>query len=189
MPDPWDPPGFPTQGDLDQDTTYCGVGHVLSQWEAVEIQFARIYSILAGKPYELEPIKEYGEPGIFRERATRLERRFESYRVRRSAQALEGDFRVLFRRTLGWSGRRNDVAHGIVEQAQKLARYRNLYEREGKIRYVLIPSYYMHRKRDASYRPTYCYSSQELHDFAAQIFELSTGLEEFQAAHFPDAGD
>lgn len=95
----------------------------------------RIYSIFAGKPHELNAIKEYGTPSIFRERARRLKQLFEKYKVRYCNQSLEGDFKTLLRRTQGWSARCNDVPHGIVEQAQNLALYRHLYKKEGQIRY------------------------------------------------------
>lgn len=186
---PWDQPPFPEAGDPDADMTYCGVGHVLSCWERVEVELARIYSIFVGKPNDLDAIKEYGDKTIFRRRADDLIQAFENFRVRHCTQDLEGDFEELTDRIAGWSARRNDVAHGIVEQTHNLRHYRELYKQEGLIRYVLIPSLYVHKRRDPNYQSTYCYSSQELHYFAAEIFKLVSDLEEFQQKHFPHAVD
>jgi hypothetical protein len=189
MPTPWDNPSFPPQGDALEDMTYCAVGHVLSRWESVEVQLATLYSVFVEMPYELGAIKQYGDPRIFHERASQLGRAAEQRFMRHPNQAVEAEFRWLFDAAIGWSGRRNDVAHGIVEQAYKLSHYRPAYNEDGTIRYVLIPSFYMHRKRDPNYRPVYCYTSVEMNDFAAQIHELAFALEAFRCMHFPDADD
>lgn len=45
MNNPWDQLPFPTQGDRLERKTFEGVGRVTSQWEAVEFELSRIYSM------------------------------------------------------------------------------------------------------------------------------------------------
>ena len=50
MANPWDTPPLPTYGDDNEDETFTAVGRVMTQWESIEFELARLYSTFVGKP-------------------------------------------------------------------------------------------------------------------------------------------
>jgi hypothetical protein len=67
------PPPLPKRGDDDINTVYLGVGKVVSGWETVEFELARLYSVLARDP-DGPCMREYGEPSVPRYRIEKLAR-------------------------------------------------------------------------------------------------------------------
>lgn len=171
MPNPWDIPPFPEQGDDEADWIYRAVGQAMTKWEEVEVELAELYTELIEKPAELQSIRDYGEPFSFSQRADKLEQAARRYFATHPNQAHEAAFDDMLCQVRGWANRRNDIAHGVVQQADFQPRFRDQYMREGKQRYCLFPAFYMHRKHDKDYRPTYCYTCNELEDFSAHFFQ------------------
>ncbi len=145
----WDVPPLPTIGDDDEEATYAGVGRVTSQWEAIEFQFSRLYSIFVGKPDE--EMRAYGAGRIFRERSKILAEAARDYFIRNPDQELEGQLHALTIRAEGFSDRRNEIAHGIVFQLQRLSFFREQMDPSvrGKFQWGLIPPYHTSQKHAA----------------------------------------
>jgi hypothetical protein len=71
--DTWDAPPIPQHGDLDENSTYAGVGRVLSGWEAMEAELSHLYAAFVGKFHQAEAYREYGAGGqIFANRMLTL---------------------------------------------------------------------------------------------------------------------
>lgn len=113
MTNPWDRPPLPTCFDVDIDSTFAGVGRVLSQWEELEVTLARLYARFRGEK-TTTMIREYGEGRIFKDRIQRLINSASLYFTRHPNQNHEGGFDHLVERCLNFSARRNDIAHGHV---------------------------------------------------------------------------
>src|SRR4051812_34554162 len=114
MANPWDRPPIPTTGDADDNATYAGVGRVLTQWEEVEVTLSQLYVSFSGRGKDLTIQREYGSGTIFRERIAKVVTVSHGYFCAKPSQAQEGEFEQLVAKCMGFSARRNDVAHGIV---------------------------------------------------------------------------
>src|SRR5580700_10361416 len=112
----------------------------------------------------------------FELRASR--RRLKSYRMplllQASVQALEGEFDVILRFALGWSGRRNDVAHGRARPSSWIIES----ETQGLVRYCVIPPHFRAAKFTEE-RPAYVLSSREIRRFGEAFWELAHRIGRF----------
>lgn len=180
MADPWDPFPFPLAGDPDEKDTYRGVGLVMSSWEAVEFEFARLYSLLVGDP-DGPSVRDYGQPQIFRERLDGLSRRAISYFVRRCDQHLEGTFHRLTQEASGFSARRNEVAHGIVMDVTGISFIVNqfVFRNNSLKHYVVVPPYHLLRWHSGG-SPNYALNFGQLQEIAARLLSLQSRIKEFR---------
>lgn len=122
--DPWDIPTFPNKADNDDSATFAGVGRVLTEWELVEFALGTIYSIFRGD-LTLKLVHEYDALGeVFSRRYPRLKAESDSYFARYPNQSIERQFCKLLERAIGYSGRRNDVAHGAVFAVQQASYFK-----------------------------------------------------------------
>ena len=183
----WDVPPLPTRGDDDDDWTYAGIGRVTSQWEAIEFELSRLYSIFVGKPDE--EMQGYGQGRIFIDRAKILEETAQKYFVMQPNQDLEGQLCSLMQRVRGFSDRRNEVAHGIVFQLQHLAFFRKNMDTSvrGKIQFGLIPPYHTLRKHGPDGFPLYAYTSTHLLKLEEVMRWLELDLASYRRQLFPDS--
>jgi hypothetical protein len=180
MSNPWDIPPLPLQGDEDDDATYAGFGRVITQWERVEVTLSHLYSCFLGDPHNARLTREYGRGTIFRERLFQLRRAAADYFVKNCDQATEGQFEEVCHRAEGYSGRRNDVAHGVVELMHQIVGLRHLRDRAPSNRYCLVPAAYMgERWFDEANVPDYVYTSVELLRLEEQLFHLGNDVHVF----------
>ena len=182
MPEPWDRPPIPTKGDENNDSTYSAVGRVLTQWERVEVELAHLYACFKGQPTNsLNQIREYGSGTIFRERAQKLADAAHSYFRANCCQHHEGDFDALMRRCLGFSARRNDVAHGVVDflnlhwELDAGGEHMNAYA----IDWALFPPHYDPKRHTPSNDPEYAYSSSEMNPITEELHQLRDDVWEY----------
>jgi hypothetical protein len=176
--DPWDIPTFPNKADTDDSATFAGVGRVLTEWELVEFVLGTIYSIFRGD-LTLKLVHEYGALGeVFSRRYPRLKTESDSYFARYPNQSVERQFYKLLKQAIGYSGRRNDVAHGFVFAVQETSYFKI---RLGQFAphtnlWLLVPAAYALEKHIGTVRPLYAYSSTELNALAKNLNELSSDL-------------
>jgi hypothetical protein len=176
--DPWDIPTFPNKADSDDSATFAGVGRVLTEWELVEFALGTIYSIFRGD-LTLKLVHEYGALGeVFSRRYPRLKAESDSYFARSANQSIERQFYKLLERAIGYSNRRNDVAHGFVFAVQQTSYFKI---RLGQFpphtnQWLLVPPAYALGKHIGTVRPLYAYSSTELNALAKNLNELSSDL-------------
>jgi hypothetical protein len=118
MSNPWDTPPLPSSADEDVNATYCGVGRVITQWEGIEAGLSRIFSMFNAKPDDYETIQAYGARPKFSYRMGAVQLAARQFFITRHDQKIEGTFDQLSEKMLGFSDRRNDVAHGILTAVQ-----------------------------------------------------------------------
>ncbi len=92
MANTWDIPPLPDHGDDDRDTTFAGVGRVLSQWESIELELSVLYALFTGRADNSEATREYGKGRIFTDRAKTVEDMAEKWL---RDQTLESEFRQI----------------------------------------------------------------------------------------------
>ena len=187
MPNPWDVPPLPTRGDDEAEWTFAGIGRVTSQWEVIEFEFSRLYSIFVGKPDE--EMRGYGQGRIFRDRSEILTKAAEEYFTGQPNQELEGQLHSLMSRAQGFSDRRNEVAHGIVFQLQRLTFFRQSVDADvrGKFQYGLVPPYHTLRKHGPDGLPLYAYASTHLLEFEEAMAWLEIDLANYRRQIVPDS--
>ena len=176
MPNPWDIPPFPIRGDDNQDTTFAGVGRVLTQWEMIEVELAQIYGWLDMRPDQIEALHRYGEPQSFRERKKGLQAVADLYFRRNPHQTAEGEFCTLITKVYNFSARRNDVAHSIVRPFQWILSPKL----EGPLQFCAVPPHYTGKKFDPQNMPLFIYTSVELVALSKALFYVAQEAAKFK---------
>lgn len=181
MKKPWDPLPYATSGDADPEKTYAGVGAALSQWEALEFSFSRIYSIFAGEP-DGDCMREYGTGKIFRDRIAILERKAEQFFIKAPNQADEGELNRLVDHAVKYSSRRNDIAHGIVMNVQNIQFFQSAMPLLdlNNVGYVLVPPWHSLRQHRPNGEPFYALNKVQLDLFAVRFHDLERQVEKFR---------
>jgi hypothetical protein len=185
MSNPWDVPPLPERGDDDADDTYKMIGRALTDWENLEVQLAHLYASFTEQPNRLEAFRAYGGypagSTIFAVRVAQLKKVAAAYFVNFPSQPNEGEFDDLMDRAQRLADRRNEIAHSVVDAMQWDPSLRPLYKHliDEPAEFCAIPSYYTHRKFDASNRPAYAYTSKELIGYALAFRDLGTDCYRF----------
>jgi hypothetical protein len=169
---------MPAQGDEDDDATYAGIGRVISRWEEVEALLAHLYSCFLLDPDLASLVREYGNPRIFSDRMIQLQNGAERYFVRHPNQQMEASFQMLSRRIVGFSARRNDIAHCVVRPMFWLSAFG--IERSPAMSYCALPPHYTGRRfDDETNKPSYVYTSVELLQLEEQLSWLAISARQF----------
>jgi hypothetical protein len=181
MPNPWDPYPFPDDADEDMNRTCYGVGLVTTSWEAIEFELARLYSSMVGDP-DGHSIRLYGQPRIFNERLSLLARTGEAFFVRFPNQSFEGEFGQIVAVCLGFSSRRNEVAHGIVMNVRGVTFFRSRVKNLDKLKVqaLLVPPYHILRSHNEDGMPNYAYNCAQLEDLALKLHEVEKAIRHFR---------
>jgi hypothetical protein len=182
MSNPWDNPPLPSNGDVNIDAVFNGVGRVMTQWEGIEVGLSRIYSHFLFMPDDFPTIRKYGSGYKFRDRFADLEEVAERFFVAHPDQHLEGEFHQIGVYVVGFSDRRNDVAHGIVNPIQFYDWYKT---RAAEIKprttyWALLPPYHTFRKHLANGEPAYAYTSKELLALEQQLIAIYGEISQYR---------
>jgi hypothetical protein len=183
----WDRPVLPTTGDADQDTTFAAIGRALSAWEALEGALGHIFAATLGVPWysEMPTLRAYGAVASFSGRADMLNAAIEASFFGKTAVAdrmVKAGLERLIERAIGFSGRRNDIAHGVVgEHPHYYSGTGALFSGPQTLGFVLLPSYFATGKRKLAVgglitpvvqAPVYYYSSREMMVFTEHFLRL-----------------
>lgn len=190
MPNPWDRPPLPTNGDDNEETTYAAVGRVLSQWENIEAELSHIFALCIGKMWTNEAYDRYYEDGkTTRGRLSVVEDAARQYFIGSPNQEAEGCLRRLIEGARGFADRRHEVAHGIVRPINwywpmlKPAHFGPEVNRAFQF-CLVAPHYQRGWIKDGA--PEYIYTSRELNEIARQLFLFLRELAEFRFRYLPD---
>ena len=178
MANAWDAPPLPDHGDDDIDTTFAGVGRVLSQWESIELELSVLYALFTGRAGDSEATREYGKGRIFTDRATAVEDLAEKWL---RDQTLESEFGQIMCTIRHFADRRNDVAHGIVRPIHWIVPNR-IRQTDYNFKYCLVPSYYNYKKYGTDNLPSYMYIGNTLIELENKLFYLSAEAVTFRTA-------
>lgn len=188
-PKPWDPRPKAARGSPTSDEVYRAVGMALTSWEYLENALANIYTAFLGVldvPIENAPaVRAYGSIVGFQNRAAMIEAASEAFfhahwnpaiqtKFGKRKNELSAAFAVLLSEATGYSGRRNEIAHGIVSP-----------DEAGNF---LYPSDYNTRKNAmanalsdiARERATYRYTAHDIHYYRQGFEDLYDRLSEFE---------
>jgi hypothetical protein len=181
MPNPWDRPPRAAIGDINADDTYAGVGHVLSQWEQVEIQLGYLHSAFLFKHLDWYAMIEYGKGHTFRARSGLLLAEGTRFFVKTPNQQAEAEFEALYQKIVAFSDRRHDVAHGIVRD-ETWANWRTPGFQDPNSmgrRYFLLPSHYKAKNLNEHLLPEYAYWAPTLRSIAHDLMMLALEIQGF----------
>lgn len=127
--------------DTERDT-FAAIGHVLTQWESIEIGLADLYSLFRGAPFSRHVVGEFGQVySTTVRRLAGLAKAADRYFACRPCQQREGDFRLLLEAIERLSIDRHRIAHGIVDRV-------HFGTPEGGIvsRFALVAPWYSERR-------------------------------------------
>jgi len=163
MPNPWDRPPFPKQGNRSTFVLYASIGRALIFWEALETTLARLYAALCEQSlYDDHANQAYGEPLNFRKRLANLKAVGCRYFQKRPHQDLEADLAWVIKHADGYSQRRNDVAHGLVREIDLVLDPRASLRGDAPLRWCLVPPNFRETKFIAPNVPAYVLTSREI---------------------------
>lgn len=180
---PWDIPPPPKKGDASKSTTYEAVGLALSNWEFFEFDLGLMFITLLRANEGIAARRAYGSIITFRGRLEMIEAAAEAYFLVHRAPRVKADFRSLMNRAQKYGARRNEIAHGRVQEFK-------LERRKKSDGWALYPSHFNSNKmtlsgtrrrkvylhvhaRLAVTQPRYVYTSTEISAFAAHFRELA----------------
>lgn len=183
MLDPFAAPALPDRGEADPDTIYLEVGKLMSGWEAIEFELSILYSVFVDDPYG-ESMREYGKKAVPRFRLDALATSAETHFQRNPNQEREGEFNCLIGRLLRLLDRRNEVAHGIVFNVERVSVYTKNFAPEflGKPQYLLIAPYYAFKQHDPDGLPAYGYKQDTLIALFAAMAKTLSEISGFRAS-------
>jgi hypothetical protein len=103
------------EGDENPDRLFAAVGHAITQWELLELEFAALYTIFEGMPRRIDAMRAYGNANpTVRFRLSALEEAADRHFVRQPDQSSEGEFVAIVRRARELTIERHRVAHGVI---------------------------------------------------------------------------
>lgn len=176
MSKPWTAPPRPTAYDKDCQQIFAAVGSALSSWAYVEDAVASIFELLVCEPQatwtycnSMSPAKRaYGSVVSFDGRAGMVEAAADAFFYVTPHADLEQRLKDLLKACRGWSGRRNEVAHGQIGGAPTDLNSCTPWPIESAA-----------RKRAIDYRAAFVYSSAQIREFDRQFLELHSALLDF----------
>jgi hypothetical protein len=149
------------------------VGRALSHWERFEAYLALIFTETIGlRPtQDICAVRAYGSVMAFSGRADMVQAATEAFFFRQPNPALHVQFDELMEMARGYSGRRNDLAHGVVDYHPE---YYATDPEDVSRGHVLLPSEYATKKRvlhsvglsPIKQNPLYYYGSEQIDRYA-----------------------
>lgn len=178
MPNPWDVPAWPESAPDSREAIFMAVGKCLSQWEQVEDRIAALFAVLTGSAsyfdFDISPaVRAYGAVIGFQARTKMVQAAGKAFFHCYPETELETRFKILMDRSNGWSGRRNDVAHGSVG---------HLLQPRG---WILGPGEFNSRKVHLTEGMSYAYTASTIDTFTV-AFEV---LDDDASTYFVDLRD
>jgi hypothetical protein len=170
---PWAMQPRPKTGTKTQDELYTAVGAALSTWELVEEGLAEIFATFIGVP-EAGPasghqpaIRAYGSVISFRSRQEMVGAAAQGFfhRAAKDDPTVKRFGSLMFEAG-GFSGRRNEIAHGRVQLVPKKGFY-------------LFPGLYNSSKNPIGQQAVYAYTASQLFSYREGFELLSEKLTDY----------
>ena len=177
---------LPLRADADKAVLFEALGRTLDRWEYIEYSLSVLYGLFAGGITK-EHYHEYGNGITFSHRLAALERVAASWFVKHCDQSAEGEFSRIVTAARGFSDRRNEFAHGLVVNVNRIIVLRlrlRLSSGEGPM-YLSIPPLHVWRKHTDVGLPTFGYSSHELDILASRLRHFQAEIYLFKVRLFP----
>lgn len=135
----WNSPPSKEYGDVTDDAVFLAVGRALSTWEEIEVALANMFALFV-ESYSDAAKRAFGAISSSSGRREALENAAEMFATMQGDDFPKKDFDQILSHIAKASGRRNEIAHGIV----------TAFELDGKKHgHFLVPASYNSRKTAA----------------------------------------
>jgi hypothetical protein len=177
---PWDRPPFPKKGNKSNGVLFASIGRTLNAWEEVEIAMAHLYAaIVTGDRFDQAANHAYGKEANFNQRLADLQEVAEKRFITEHSQPIEGEFARLMRIAVGYSARRNDMAHGhalylhwVIDPASRIT----LLDFEADLSWCWVPPHFRANKFTARNVPAYVLTSREINAFGLVFWDIARAV-------------
>jgi hypothetical protein len=171
MSNPWDNRPWAERGDENEKDLFVAVGEALSHWELLEQAVAGLFTLVAVGSYfapAAPALKAYSAVINSHNRIQMVRAAFEAW-LREWPDCPAGDWTLdLLKQCNGWAGRRNEVAHGLVDR----------FIDEIEKGWFLIPGIYSKKGRDEIGKVDYRYNAEIIYGFSKAFLELHNTLDQ-----------
>ncbi len=175
MSNPWDNRPWAEQGDKSENDLFIAVGKGLSHWELVEQSIASLFTfVMMGSYYapSAPTLRAYSSIGSSGNRIQMVRAAVQGWLREWKDCPLGENALSILNECSGWAGRRNDIAHGLVDRfIDELAKG-----------WFLIPSIYSIKGRSLRGKMDYRYNAEIIHGFSDQFLDLHNRLDETTSA-------
>jgi hypothetical protein len=182
MPAEWDRPYSETiskEGDLSEAVLFTAVGQCLSRWEELEVNIATLFAVVTGSmdQWHYGPaIRAFGVVNSAPTRRDMILQAAEAFFTQlkhEDASKLFAEVKGALNYYVGWSGRRNDVAHGVVTESAFDPGV-DTPDDQWEECFLLCPSYTTSKKWPIESEPAYNYRASEIEKFGEGFLLLSS---------------
>lgn len=160
---------------------YEAVGRALSAWEGMEGMLSILFAfIVSGDTDAFAARRAYNAVRTFEGRLGMLRAAFSAYchdyPQNKELNKLRSSFNNTIRLATGFSGRRNEIAHGVVSQMMKGQIIGEVeIENDG---YALLPSYANTGHRNLDETPEYYFTSDNINIYSEMFGKISPDVVE-----------
>jgi hypothetical protein len=174
---PWDRAPWPKRGNRKAGRLYAAIGFALTSWEYYEDALGGIFALFVAGGRSKAAVRAYFSVRTFEGRADMLRAASQAYFSEHPNSELQQQFKAILSAATSFAPRRNDIAHGVVDQFRSdpaSARPRRLKS------FGLYPSYANFKDRALDQTPSYCYSSVEIDRYSDEFSALQMAAGFFQ---------
>src|SRR5258708_24344922 len=175
MSNPWDVPPIPEKGASSPDPLYQAVGKAITGWELVEQAIGVLFTfVTTGKFFDASgpALRAYGSIVGTSARIHMVRAAVESWGQQYSSCPLLETCNALLNECERWSARRNDIAHGRVD---------NLIDAAPN-GWMLFPGLYNTKKRSIEGKSRYRYTVEHIEEYALAFLDLHNRMNECTSA-------
>jgi hypothetical protein len=167
MPNPWDRPSWPHEGEDECEPIYLAVGHALSQWADVEECISDLFVFFVGQEEAESPaVRAYTSIEGVRNRIAMVRSAADAWFERFPDCSLKGSTFDALRVCQEWSSRRNEIAHGITDLP---------VDTPGAT-WFLYPGYLTKRRRTSRNNAEFRYNADQIEKMADGFVEIERQL-------------
>ncbi|MGN6311719.1 MAG: hypothetical protein ACTHNN_19435 [Xanthobacteraceae bacterium] len=189
MGNPWDIPYAKKFkfGNSDGEVIFLAVGKALSKWEGLIADLTSVFAVLTApdEPWNYNPaVRAFGtvqgataKSEMVQQAAEALFHNFER-QLYVDCGEIRDELKGLLKEYNGWSGRRNDIAHGYVTE-HRLPNYADDGDGELITTFLLLPSHSASRKWPMDWEPAYQYLAEEIEKFGEAFDGLANRIRAF----------
>lgn len=171
MSNPWDNQPWAERGENSENDVYVAVGKALSHWELLEQAIAGLFTLVTVGSYyapSAPTLRAYSSVTSSGNRIQMVRAALEGWlRDWKDCPLREKSLGIL-KECSGWAGRRNDIAHGLVD------RFADEFEKG----WFLLPGLYSKKGRNEVGKIDYRYNAEIIHNFSDRFLELHNRLNE-----------
>jgi hypothetical protein len=171
MSNPWDDRPWADTGAKSENDLFIAVGKALSHWELVEHAIASLFTIVTIGSYyapSAPTLRAYASVANSSNRIQMVRAAVESWLHEWKDCPIGENAVSILKECSGWAGRRNDIAHGLVDR----------FTDEFSKGWFLVPGIYSNRGRSPRGKMDYRYNAEIINAFGNELLQLHGRLNE-----------